>query len=161
LATWLAGGGVRLALAVVAGAMGLLVLGGLPPRDAPEYDEREAYFRPDQAIQVRAPAGPADADVLVLVAEPVVRGATPRFGLAGTLNGRALQWSCAFRSGGAGPRAIGLELPAGLGPAGVTGELRLTGEPGREGDYLVVYETGGRGAVASLRAGVGVECGLR
>jgi hypothetical protein len=75
----------------------------------------------DQALLVQV-AG-SSSEVVVLV-EPVFEGAQPRFALAG--------WSCPLRLG-----KQYLALPVATGTQTI--ELRLTGTPNREGEYLIVY----------------------
>ena len=114
-------------------------LAALPPRPGPEYDERFAFYRTDQPITASVSAsGAPRTPVLTVLAEPVSQSAQPRFGLAGTVGGAALEWTCPFQ---AGLQRLALPLPAEIVPA--NGELdlnlHLTGSPSRETDYLLVY----------------------
>jgi hypothetical protein len=138
----------RVAFLVMLGAVAALDLAALPARNAPEYDDREAFFRTDQVIAARvANPGPQAQPVLVLVVEPVfpADGAQPRFGLAGEVGSAGpLAWDCAFQRG---LQYLALPLPAAAvaGSASVDVRLHLTGSPSRETDYLLVYASAPRG----------------
>ena len=111
-------------------AMLALNLAALSPRALAPYDERQALYRTDQDVALAVPSGASSVQVLV---EPVLLGAAPRFGLAGTLdNGTDVTWSCPWR---AGSQRVELPLPASTNAL----RLRLTGSPARDGDYLLVY----------------------
>jgi hypothetical protein len=114
--------------------MAVLDLSAVLPRTPVVFDDREALYRTDQSLAVRVAAGAGDT-LLVVLAEPVFEGDQPRFGLAGQVGGTAVDWSCALRRG---KQQVALPLPAPAGGA-VDVQLRLTGTPSREGDYLLVY----------------------
>jgi hypothetical protein len=148
----------------------VLDVAALPARDAPEYDDREAFFRTDQVIAARVgdPA-PRAEPVLVLLVEPVFPAdvAQPRFALAGDV-GRAalLAWDCPFQRG---LQHLALPLPATAvaGSAPVDVRLHLTGSPSRETDYVLVYASASRGGflvslVEAAHIGPGTTlCSLR
>ena len=115
--------------------------GALPPRDAPDTTSARRTSRPTRRSRC-GPAGTRRAAVLVLVAEPVVAGAAAlRAGGHAERAGAAVDL-CVAGAAGQG-RAHARAARRRLGRRGSRGELRLTGAPRREGDYLVVYETGG------------------
>lgn len=163
----------RVAFLVMLGAVAVLDLAALPARNAPEYDDREVFFRTDQLVTAHLPnQDPQVQPVLVLLVEPVfpATAAQPAFGLAGEV-GRAgpLAWDCAFQRG---LQHLALPLPpvppaamASAGPIDV--RLQLTGSPSRESDYLLVYASAPRGGfLVSLveAANVGpstTRCSLR
>jgi hypothetical protein len=141
----------RTAFLVTLGAVAVFDLAALPASNAPEYDDREAFFRTDQVItaQVRTPPGLVGTQaqaMLVLLVEPMFPAsvAQPRFGLAGEVGSAALAWDCAFQRG---LQQLALPLPpvAMAGSASVDVRLRLTGSPTRETDYLLVYASAPRG----------------
>jgi hypothetical protein len=160
----------RVAFLATLAAVAVLDVAALPARNSPEYDDREAFFRPDQVITASVPNPATTAQpVLVLLVEPVFpeSAAQPRFGLAGDVaSATALAWDCTFRRG---LQHLALPLPAAAvasaGPIDV--RLHLTGSPSRESDYMLVYASAPRGGflvslVAAADAGPGATlCALR
>jgi hypothetical protein len=139
--------GPRTALVFAAVLFALFDVASLPPRNAPEYDDLQAFYRTDQVLTAQLATGQATADpVLSVIAQPVFAGTQPSFGLAGELNGTHVAWNCPFERG---VRHLSLALPHGLvqGSSSVSVALHLTGSPTREGDYLIVYMSSVRGAV--------------
>jgi hypothetical protein len=102
-------------------AMLMLDLAAFPPRAVVDFDQREALYRTDQTLTLPVPPGTTQ---LVVLVEPVFDGAQPRFALAG--------WSCPWQRG----RQY-VALPLSTGTTSV--DLRLTGSPSRDGEYLIVY----------------------
>jgi hypothetical protein len=111
--------------AFVVGSVAMLVLdiAALPARTFVPYDQREALYQVGQTLAV--PAAASERQVVVLV-EPVFAGDQPVFGLEG--------WSCPWRRG-----LQYLVLPVAAATDRV--ELRLTGTPNAEREYLVVYSS--------------------
>ena len=107
----------------------LLSLNRLPVPAGPGYEEPQALWRTDQVISASVPA---PSGVLELVVQPVFLGDQPRFGLAGTVGGQPVVWTCPFQRG-----IQRLSLP--VRPAPLDVQLRLTGTPSREQDYLIMY----------------------
>ena len=142
-AAWLTArhfGGTRAALVAVAAVVVLIDVAALPPRNQPEYDDLEAFYRTDQVLSAQL-AAPGDTDVAVtLLAEPVFSGAQPRFGIAGEVNGTPLQWTCPFQHG---VQRLALRVPSDLVRDRQTADVRLhlSGSPDRATDYLVVYSS--------------------
>jgi hypothetical protein len=134
--------GPRVGVLILAAVVVLLDIAALPPRNAPIYDDVQAFYRPDQELRAQLPVAAGvdrTADVAVtLLVQPVFDSGQPRFGLAGEVNGAPLEWTCAF---GRGIQRIGLALPVGalVGATSADVRLHLTGEPSRDGDYLLVY----------------------
>jgi hypothetical protein len=140
---WLAArlvAGPRVAFFVAAALLVLFDVAAVPSRNAPEYDDLQAFYRTDQVLETQLPVPTADA-VVSVVAQPVFAGAQPRFGLSGQVGGASLQWKCDFRHG---IQRLALPLPRqAMGTIDV--KLRLTGSPSRDGDYLIVYASSLRG----------------
>jgi hypothetical protein len=141
----------RAALLVTFGLVALLDFAALPARNAPEYDDREAFFRTNQLLSAQAPITPAIASglaqpALVLLVEPVfpASAAQPNFGLAGDVGNATLAWDCTFQRG---LQHLALPLPPVAVPSAVSVDIRLhlTGSPTRESDYLLVYASAPRG----------------
>ena len=133
----------RAAFLVTLGVVALLDLAALPQRAAPEYDDREAFFRTDQVLTAQLPVSPSvmqASPMLTVLAEPIFSADRPKFGLAGDMGGTSMSWDCAFRRG---MQRIALPVPPSAGGGDV--RLRLTGSPSREGDYLLVYASSRRG----------------
>jgi hypothetical protein len=137
----------RTAFFLTLGLVALLDLAALPARNAPEYDDRTAFFRTDQVLNARVPitSGKAIArPTLTVLVEPVYSGAQPAFGLAGDVGSTSVTWDCAFKPG---MQRLGLAIP----PAAITSNgsvdvrLHLTGSPSRESNYLLVYMSSTRG----------------
>ncbi|MBV9325650.1 MAG: hypothetical protein JO352_17910 [Chloroflexi bacterium] len=139
-------GGPRVAFGVMLAVVALLDLAALPQKNPPAYDDLQAFYRTDQLLssQVTAPAGTDSGATLTVLAQPMFTDAQPQFGLAGTVNGRPMGWSCAF---GHGIQTLALPLPAGIVRPAETADvqLHLSGSPSRESDYLVVYASSQRG----------------
>lgn len=149
VAAWLAAllvSGPRAALVTCLAVVALLDLGALPARNAPEYDDQQAFYRTDQVISavVAIPSGSAGSpgsDLAVTVlAQPVFGGQQAQFGLAGDVNGASAAWACPFQRG-IQRLALPLPPPSLTRSGGQTADVRLhlTGSPARDGDYLVVY----------------------
>jgi hypothetical protein len=138
----------RRAFAVTLGLVILLDLAALPPRNVPEYDDREAFYRTDQVLTARVPIAPSllteTLPVLALLVEPMFAGSQPLFGLAGDVGDTPLTWDCPFRHG---MQRLALPVPRALlaGSASIDLRLRLSGSPSRESDYLLVYASSARG----------------
>jgi len=141
----------RTAFLISLGVVGLFDLAALPARNAPVYDDREAFFRTDQGIGAQVPAAPSVVGsnaqpTLVVLVEPVFPAGVgqPRFGLAGEVGGASLAWDCAFQRG---LQQLALPLPpaAVAGSSSIDVRLHLTGSPSRETDYLLVYASAPRG----------------
>ncbi len=145
----------RTAFVATLGLVVLLDLAALPPRTAPEYDDRQALFQTDQVLAAQASIAPAvvrpgAAPVLTLLVEPTFNGAQPRFGLGGDVGGSALAWDCPFQRG---MQHLALPVPIALpaGAASIDVRLHLTGSPTRESDYLLVYTSSAQhGLLVSL-----------
>jgi hypothetical protein len=141
---WLAArllSGPRTALLVVLVISGLLDLAALPPRNPPPYDDLQAFYRTDQVLSAHVPVPPGGASTLTLLAQPVFSGTQPQFGLGGEINGLSATWTCPFTRG-----VHWLALPVALsGVAQANVQLHLTGSPGRDGDYLIVYASSQQG----------------
>ena len=140
VAAWLAArmlSGRRAALAVCIVFVAVLDIAALPARDTAEYDDLQAFYRTDQAISA-TPAVPAGSDLAVaMLAQPVFSGSQPQFALAGDVNGTSLSWACPFQHG---IQRLALPVPASaLSQGSANVQLRLTGSPSRDGDYLVAY----------------------
>ena len=140
VSVWLAArlfAGPRAALVAVAAVVVLVDLAGLPARNEVAYDDLQAFYRTDQVLSARLPVPASDVAITLLV-EPVFGGDRARFGLAGDLNGSALQWSCPFQHG---LQRVALAVPTGLLRGGEMADVRLhlNGTPDRESDYLVAY----------------------
>jgi hypothetical protein len=137
----------RTAFLCTLGLVALIDLAALPARDAPEYDEREAFYRTDQVLSARVSASPdvwQAQPVLTLLVEPVFVGDRARFGLGGEVGGTPLNWNCAFQRGL--QRLVLPVPPSALSGAGqVEVQLRLIGSPSRESEYLLVYASSARG----------------
>jgi hypothetical protein len=120
----------------------------LPARNPPEFDDREALFRPEQRLASTVPVpGTSLADpVLTVLVEPVWATVEhPPFGLAAEINGTAVGWECPFQRG---RQKVALPLPPTLRPspgASLDVQLYLTGDPRRESDYVLVYASSARG----------------
>jgi hypothetical protein len=144
----------RTAFFVTLSLVALADLAGLPARNQPEYDGREAFYRTDQVLSALVPVEPGLAQpTLTLLVEPVFPTGqnSPTFGLAGEIGGTPLAWSCLFQRG---IQRLALQVPpaAAGGVSGLDVRLRLTGTPSRESDYLVVYASARRGGfVVDLR----------
>jgi hypothetical protein len=144
IATWLAArllSGPRTALLGVLALSVLLDIGAFPPRNPPPYDDLQAFYRTDQILPAELAVPATGATTLSLLVQPVFSGAHPQFGLAGQIEGSAVQWNCAFAHG-----IQWLALPVrltGTGQADV--RLNLTGSPSRDGDYLIVYASSQKG----------------
>jgi hypothetical protein len=142
--TWLAArllSGPRTALFAVLALSALLDVGAFPPRNPPVYDDLQAFYRTDQVLRAQLPIPPTGASTLSLLVQPVFNGAQPQFGLAGQIDGSAVQWNCAFAHG-----IQWLALPVRLSAKGEANvQLRLTGSPSRDGDYLIVYASSRQG----------------
>jgi hypothetical protein len=136
--------------AFVGAVVGLLVLNAirLPVEPSVPYRWRQALYSTDMAIQESVPIDHAalpSAPALRVLVEPHASSDRPRFRLQSDTPADSTTWTCPFR---AGPQWLLLPLP---GPLPVDGDvlpvtLRLTGQPGRDGDYLVVFahnEAGG------------------
>lgn len=136
----------RAAFLVTFCLVGLLDLAALPPRNAPEYDDRQAFYRTDQVLAARVPVAPASSPVLMLLVEPTFGGPQPMFGFAGQIGDTTLAWACAFQHG---LHRLALPVPpVALTNAGsVDVRLHLTGSPARETDYLLVYASSARGGL--------------
>jgi hypothetical protein len=136
----------RAAFFVGIAAMAILDLAALQPRTPVAYDDREVLYRTDQVLarQVTASAGHT---LLLILAEPVFEGVQARFGLAGLIGASSVEWSCPFRHG---IQRLALPLPAPVsGPLDV--QLRLTGAPSRETDYLMIFASSAeRGPLISV-----------
>jgi hypothetical protein len=146
LAAWVIAG-PRAALLATLACMALFDLAALPVRNPPAYDDLQAVYRTDQVLSARVPVVDQNATTtLLLVAQPVFSGPQPAFGLAGEVNGVALQWNCAFRHG---IQTLALPLPTetlrGVTPLDV--QLQLTGSPSRESDYLLAYQSSRQGGL--------------
>jgi hypothetical protein len=131
------------------GLVALLDLGALPARNAPEYDEREAFYRSDQILSARVPLTPGlgqDEPVVTVLVEPVFVGQRAPFSLAGEIGDVTLTWNCALRRE---LQRLALPIPpALLSRAGLLDvRLHLIGSPNRETDYLLVYASARRGGV--------------
>jgi len=138
-------GGPRAAFLATLALVALLDLAALPQRNTPEYDDLQAFYRTDQVLSSRVPV-PVGSDgeaVLTVLAQPTFTGSEPRFGIAGSINGTPLSWSCAFARG---IQTLALPLPAGVVRPGETADvqLHLSGSTSRESDYLVVYASSQR-----------------
>lgn len=135
----LVGGRGALLIAVV-GVAGLSAI-QLPVPDRVPYRWRQALYRPDQAIQLHVPVDarhvPASPALRVL-AEPHLVAAQPAFALETEMPLATTRWACPFA---AGRQWLELPVPASAiaGKDELPVTLRLTGQPSREGDYLVVY----------------------
>lgn len=162
MTSWLAArllSGPRAALITILVLVALIDMAALPPRNAPQYDDLQAFYRTDQLISAQLAVPPTDSAAITLLAQPVFSGSQPTFGLAAEVNGSSMAWTCAFRRG---IQSIALPLaqpPAGSAVANV--QLHLTGTPSRESEYLVVYASSKLGGFviglqpqASLDAGV-------
>jgi hypothetical protein len=114
------------------------------------FDDREALYRTDQSLAVHVSAGAGDT-LLTVLAEPVFAGAEPRFGLAGQVGGTAVEWSCVWQRG---RQLVALPLPA-AATGGFDVQLRLTGTPSREGDYLLVYASSAQPGLVILTTSPG------
>jgi hypothetical protein len=133
----------RMAFFSTLGLMVLIDLAALPARNAPEFDDRAAFFRTDQTIAARVAVPPSGAAMLTVLAEPVFSGAQPSFGLAGQVGQATFTWDCAFQHG-----MQRLILPVSQIAAGtVDVALHLTGSPSRESDYLLVYASSQQGGL--------------
>lgn len=162
VAGWLAAqllAGPRAALITVLVLVALIDLAALPPRNEPQYDDLQAFYRTDQVISAQLPVPATESAAITLLAQPVFSGAQPQFGLAGDVNGRSMAWTCAFRRGIQSVALPLAQMPAGSRPANV--QLHLTGTPSRESEYLVIYASSRLGGFviglqpqASLEAGV-------
>ena len=118
------------------------VLGALPPRDPPSYDERQALYRTDQVLSVHTVL---DGPELTLLVEPTFTRPESRIGIAGTVDTHDLSWDCAFQPG---MQRLVLPVPATLRvdpTQALDVRLHLTGNPSRDGDYLVVYVSSAHG----------------
>jgi hypothetical protein len=111
----------RTAFVVGLVAMLVLDLAAVSPRTLVPYDQVEALSNTDQKLTLAVPAGSTQ---LVLMVEPVFEGAQPRFQLVG--------WSCPWQRG---RQYVALPLTPGTSSV----DLRLSGAPDREREYLVVY----------------------
>ncbi len=142
--------GPRTAL-IVLGVLTLLFdLAALAPRNAPVYDDVQAFYRTDQAIDVHVRAATPASTIEILV-QPVFEGDAPRFGIAGEVNGAASQWTCSFTH-----RMQWVSLPLATQTASADAQLHLIGSPSREGDYLLVYASSRQGGfLISLSSTVG------
>jgi hypothetical protein len=144
IATWLAArllSGPRTALFAVLALSVLLDIGAFPPRNPPPYDDLQAFYRTDQVLPATLAVPAGGATTLSLLVQPVFSGAQPQFGLTGQIDGSAVQWNCPFAHG-----IQWLALPVsinGTGQANV--QLRLTGSPSRDGDYLIAYASSRQG----------------
>jgi len=140
VAGWLAArllAGPRAALFTLLGLVALLDLAALPPRNAPQYDDLQAFYRTDQVLSAQPAVPSAENPAVTLLAQPVFSGAQAQFGIAGEVNGSALGWTCAFRHG---IQTIALPLGTAAIASGTADvRLHLSGSPSRESDYLVVY----------------------
>jgi hypothetical protein len=146
----LAGGSPRLAFLAATAAILVLDLGRLPVRPGPGYEEPEALWRTDQSITASVPVPPAARPELAVLARPVFAGAEPRFGLAASVGDASLSWNCRFQPG---VQWLALPLDPAVVPASgsLDVQLRLTGAPSPEQDYLVVYRSARRdGFLVSL-----------
>lgn len=131
--------GPRVALFVTLALVVILDLAALPARRSVEYDDLQAFYSTDQtfAAQLAVPPGSAGQDLAIsLLAQPVFNGAQAQFGLAGDVDGTAMQWTCQFQHG-VQRIALPLSTIALNGTADV--RLHLSGAPNRESEYLVVY----------------------
>ncbi len=155
-------GGPRLACLVTLLVVALLDLAALPQRAPPAYDDLEAFYRTDQVLSmpVSVPSGlDPNAAALTVLVQPTFAGAQPRFGLAGTLNGTPVSWSCAFQRG---IQTIALPVPPGALGTDRTADvqLHLSGSPSRESEYLLVYASSLRGGfVVELAPTSGLDAG--
>ena len=145
---WLAArllGGARTAFVVSLGLMALFDVAALPQRDAPEYDGVEAWYRTDQVVSSQVAVSNASMPALTLLVQPFFAGPEPSFGLAGDVNGVALNWKCPLDRD---IQRLVLPIPreAIEGASTIDVILHLTGSPTRESDYLALY-------TSSLRAG--------
>jgi hypothetical protein len=134
----------RVAFIAVLVVVCVVNLAALPPRPGPGYDERFAFYRTDQPITASVSAsGAPRTPVLTVLAEPVSSSAQPPFGLAGTVGGASLEWTCPFQRG---LQRLALPLPSEIVPADgeLDLDLHLTGTPSRETDYLLVYASAQR-----------------
>jgi hypothetical protein len=154
----------RTAFVVALVMMALVDIAALPPRGAPDYDDRRALYRTDQAVaaHLEVPADISDPVLSVLV-EPVFAGAQPAFGLAGEVNGTPLAWSCGFARG-MQHVALPISTAALDGRPIADVNLHLTGAPSRETDYLLVYSSAERGVLMSIEgrpsAGNAIICDM-
>lgn len=130
----------RTSAAITAVLVVLLDVQGLPPRAEPSFDERVALYGTEQVVTAHVQGAGGS---LSLVAEPVFAGAQPTFSLVADLGSDRLSWSCAFTHG---RQRVILPLRQGLRTA-TDVSLRLTGEPRRDGDYLLVYLSAQRGGL--------------
>jgi hypothetical protein len=134
---WLAAlvvAGRRVALVVVLVATLLFDVAALPLHDQPAYDDLQAFYATDQVLSATIPVTPGGASAINLLVQPVFTGPQPRFGLAGDVNGTAYQWTCPFAHG-----IQTLVLPASVSGNQAEVNLRLTGSPSHDGDYLIAY----------------------
>jgi hypothetical protein len=151
LATWALSQSERAACVAILIAVIVVDFGALPTRNMAGYDERDALFRTDQAV---ARTLPVDASlgsgqkptVLTVVAEAVYPSALqqPQFQVAADVGQTPLQWQCTF---GRGVQTFALPVPASAlaDQSAVDVQLRVTGTPTREDDYLLVYSSSARG----------------
>ena len=147
ISVWLAArvvGGSRVALAATLACMALFDIAALPARNLVEYDDLQAFYRTDQLLSAHVPVVDQRVTTLTVMAQPMFSGAQPAFGLAGNVNGAPFQWTCRFERG---IQRLALPLPpeALRGVAALDVQLRLTGSPTRESDYLLVYASSGKG----------------
>jgi hypothetical protein len=120
----------RAAAMVGLATMLVLNVAALPARQVVEYDQQEALFRTDRPLTLRVAADAGQQ--LVVMVEPVFDGAAPPFALAADVAGSRVQWSCPLRRG---MQRLVLPLPARADEV----NLRLTGTPDRERNYLLVH----------------------
>jgi hypothetical protein len=147
LAAWLGTRSARGVFWIVLATSAAVDLGALPVRNAPEYDEREALYRVDQAVgrsvEVPSNGSPLMLTVLAQAVWPADRP-QPAFGVAAEVAGQQLAWRCEFERD---IRRLALPVPGEIvaNAQNVDARLRLTGVPSRETDYLVVYSSSGQG----------------
>jgi hypothetical protein len=150
----------RRAFLIVLGLVALLDFAGLPAWNVPEYDDREAFYRTDQAFTARVAIATAlSGPTLTLLVEPVSASASGQaaIGLAGDVGNATLAWSCPFQRG-MQRLALPIPLAAIAGKDEVDVRLHLTGSPRREGDYLLVYASSRkRGFLMSMVSAANVE----
>jgi hypothetical protein len=148
--------GPRIALVVTVAAVVMLDLAGLPAKDAPDYDDVQAFYTPDQVLSAQVPVegsvGPG-VPALTLLVQPVYQADQPRFGLAGDVNGTPLTWSCTFQHG---LQQVVLPVPPALltNASTLAVNLHLSGTPSPDGDYLLAYASSRLGGfVVGLQSG--------
>jgi hypothetical protein len=155
--------GPRVAFGVTLVVVALFALAALPQRAPPAYDDLEAFYRTDQRLTTSVAVPPGldpDAAALTVLAQPTFAGPEARFGLAGTVNNVAVNWSCVFQKG---IQTIALPLPGGAVGSGqsVDVQLHLTGSPTRESEYLIAYASSQRGGfVVGLAPSAGLDAAV-